>query len=71
MQGAGAVLALVLIEWTAGWVALAAWSQSWKVVRRGHFRITGWIVAILGVLAVITNRDATAALTDAGRKSVV
>lgn len=66
MRGAGAVLALVLIEWTAGWVALAAWSQSWKVVRRGHFRITGWIVAVLGVLAVITNVDATAVLSDAG-----
>ncbi|HJR45937.1 MAG TPA: hypothetical protein VJ927_10070 [Actinomycetota bacterium] len=66
MRGAGAVLALVLIEWTAGWVALAAWSQSWKVVRRGHFRITGWIVAVLGVLAVITNLEATEPLGDAG-----
>lgn len=66
MRGAGAVLALVLIEWTAGWAAIAAWSQSWKVVKRGHFRITGWIVAILAILALVVNRDAIAGLSDAG-----
>ncbi|MDP9068955.1 MAG: hypothetical protein M3N53_11525 [Actinomycetota bacterium] len=66
MTGAGAVLALVLIEWAAGWAAIAAWSQSWHVVRRGHFRITGWIVAILGGMALVANRDAVAQLADAG-----
>jgi len=39
------------MEWTAGWVGAAAWTQSWKVVSRGHFRITGWIVAVVAVLA--------------------
>lgn len=54
MTGAGAVLALILLEWAAGWIAIAAWSQSWDVIRRGHFRITAYgagIVALLGALA--------------------
>ena len=51
MTGAGSVLALVLTEWTAGWVGAAAWTQSWGVVRRGHFRITAWIVVVLAGLA--------------------
>lgn len=66
MTGAGAVLALVLIEWTAGWAAIAAWSQSWRVVKRGHFRITAWIVAILGALALFANGDAIEGVADAG-----
>lgn len=60
------MLALVLIEWTAGWIAVAAWSQSWKVVRRGHFRITGWIVAVIGVLGAVANRAATGDVADPG-----
>ena len=43
--------ALVLLEWTVGWIAGAAWSQSWDVIRRGHFRITAWGSLLLGVLA--------------------
>ena len=70
MRGAGAVVALVLIEWAAGWAAIAAWSQSWNVVRRGHFRITGWIVVALAVMALIANRDAVAEL-DAGLQPVL
>lgn len=69
MKGAGAVLALVLVEWAAGWAAVAAWSQSWSVVRRGHFRITGWIVAVLGLLAVAVNRAAIEGLADTGIQS--
>ena len=42
MSGAEAVLALVLIEWTGGLLAAAGWSQSWSVVRRGHFKIVAW-----------------------------
>jgi hypothetical protein len=53
MTGAGAVTALVLLEWTVGWVAGAAWTQSWAVVKRGHFRITAWGSLILGVLAIL------------------
>ncbi len=64
MRGAAAVVALVLIEWAAGWTAIAAWSQSWKVVRRGHFRITGWVVATIALLAAFANRAAVAELTD-------
>jgi hypothetical protein len=71
LRGAGAVLALVLIEWTAGWAAIAAWSQSWKVVRRGHFRITGWIVTVLGVMALFANRDAVSQLEVGGQSVVV
>jgi hypothetical protein len=56
----------VLLEWTAGWAAVAAWTQSWGVVSRGHFRITGWLVSILAVLSWIADRDAVAGLPDAG-----
>jgi hypothetical protein len=62
LSGAGAVVALVLIEWVAGWVGAAAWTQSWGVVKRGHFRITAWIVAILAALAFVASRDAFAGL---------
>ena len=54
MTGAGAVVALVLLEWTTGWMGAAAWTQSWAVVRRGHFRVLAWgaiALAVLGVLA--------------------
>lgn len=52
-------MALVLLEWTTGWVAGAAWTQSWKTVRRGHFRITAWSTFLLGVLAVFAFRAAS------------
>jgi hypothetical protein len=55
MTGAGSVVALVLIEWAAGWIGAAAWSQSWKVISRGHFRITaaaGLVIAVLAALAL-------------------
>ncbi len=60
MNGAGAVTAIVLLEATAGLTAGAAWTQSWTIVRRGHFRIVGWLAVALGVLAVLTARDALA-----------
>jgi len=62
LSGAGAVVALILIEWVAGWVGAAAWTQSWGVVKRGHFRITGWIVAALAVLAYVAADDALSGL---------
>jgi hypothetical protein len=52
VSGAGSVTALVLLECTAGAVAAAAWTQSWTVVRRGHFIIVGWSALALGCLAV-------------------
>ncbi|MDQ3986300.1 MAG: hypothetical protein M3280_07345 [Actinomycetota bacterium] len=56
MTGAGAVAGLVLLEWGAGWLATAAWTQSWDVVRRGHFRILGYGALILAVLVVTIDR---------------
>lgn len=58
MKGSGAVLAIVLLEWTGGWVAAAAWTQSWDVIKRGHFRITAWATAILAVMTLFANRSA-------------
>ena len=62
MSGASAVVAVVLVQWTAGWVAAAAWSQSWGEIKRGHFRITAWITAVLAVLALLANRAAVEGL---------
>jgi hypothetical protein len=67
VSGAGGVLALFLIEWTAGWAGAAAWTQSWNVVSRGHFRITAWIVAVVGVMAALAN--AAASPPDAGAQA--
>jgi hypothetical protein len=52
VSGAGAVAGLVVLEWAVGWIAVAAWTQSWSVVRRGHFRILGWGATALAVLAL-------------------
>jgi hypothetical protein len=70
LAGAGAVSALVLLECTVGLVAGAAWTQSWAVVRRGHFRIVGWAVVALGALAAVAGSgalDDAAARADLGR----
>jgi hypothetical protein len=53
MSGAAAVVAVVMLEWTVGWVGAAAWTQSWDVVRRGHFRILGWGSLFLAVVALV------------------
>jgi hypothetical protein len=58
VSGAGSVTALVLLECTAGAVGAAAWTQSWTVVRRGHFRIVAWSALALGCLAVAAGRSA-------------
>jgi hypothetical protein len=52
VSGAGAVAGLVVLEWAVGWIAVAAWTQSWSIVRRGHFKILGWGAAALAVLAL-------------------
>ncbi len=44
-------MALVLLEWSAGLLAAAAWTQSWSIVRRGHFRVVAWTGVLLAVLA--------------------
>jgi hypothetical protein len=43
---------LMLLEWAVGLVGGAAWTQSWSVVRRGHFRIVAWSALALGALAL-------------------
>jgi hypothetical protein len=58
VTGAGAVSALVLLECTVGLAAGAAWTQSWGVVRRGHFRIVAWTAVALGALSVAAGRGA-------------
>nr|MBA2601675.1 hypothetical protein [Actinomycetota bacterium] len=60
MSGPAAVVVLVLLEWTSGLAAGAAWTQSWAVVRRGHFKIVAWTVLVLAVLAAIAGRAADA-----------
>ena len=57
MTGAGAVAAIVMLSWSVGSIAGAAWTQSWNVVKRGHFRIVAWssiMLVILGALASIS-----------------
>lgn len=61
VRGAEAVLALVLLQWTTGWAGVAAWTQSWQVVRRGHLRITAWVVLALALLTVPVFRAAVPA----------
>lgn len=53
MSGADAVVSVVLLEWAAGLVVGASWTQSWAVVRRGHFRIVAWACAVLAGLAAV------------------
>ena len=63
MTGGDAVLALVLVEWGAGMLGAAGWSQSWSVVRRGHFRIIAWCTLAIALGAFFAYR---AASPDAG-----
>ena len=60
MSGAEAVLALVLVEWTGGLLGAAGWSQSWSVVRRGHFKIVAW-TAIAFAVGAYFSFEATSA----------
>jgi hypothetical protein len=59
VSGAGAVAAIVLSTWAVGLVAGAAWAQSWKVIKRGHFRIVAWTALVVGVLAILSSISAT------------
>ena len=56
MTGAAGVVALIMLEWTVGLVGAAAWTQSWGVVRRGHFRITAYTGVALALLALLSLR---------------
>ena len=66
MTGAGSVVALVLTEWAVGWVGAAAWSQSWNVIRRGHFRITGPGILILSLFGSLALRGASSSTVTGG-----
>lgn len=68
MRGAGAVAAIVVLAWSVGLVAGAAWVQSWGAVKRGHFRIVAWSAVGLAVLAV---PSALAATEDVSEGSVL
>jgi hypothetical protein len=63
VSGAGAVVALVVLEWTVGWMGAAAWTQSWAVVRRGHFRILAWGAIVLALLALVSLRSVSSSGT--------
>lgn len=71
MNGAGAVAGLVLLEWSAGWIGAAAWTQSWSVVRRGHFRIIAWGVIALTALVIALFGSNDAAAIETIRTSVI
>jgi hypothetical protein len=49
-------VALVLLEWSAGLLAVSSWTQSWSIVRRGHFRVVAWTGVLLAVLAGLALR---------------
>jgi hypothetical protein len=55
---------LMLLEWAVGLVGGAAWTQSWSVVRRGHFRIVAWSALALGALALAAAFAEGAAATE-------
>ncbi|MDQ3964269.1 MAG: hypothetical protein M3277_10220 [Actinomycetota bacterium] len=71
MRGAEGVLTLVLLSWSIGSIAGAAWTQSWKVVTRGHFRITGWSALLLGVMGAVASMAATIGVPQAGAVRVL
>ena len=56
VSGSGAVVALVLVEWAAGLLGAAAWTQSWGVIKAGHFRIVAWSALLLVALAFVAQR---------------
>ena len=66
MTGAEAVLALVLVEWAGGLLGAAGWSQSWSVVRRGHFKIVAWTAIGFAVGAYFALQASTADASFAG-----
>lgn len=57
MTGASGVVTLIMLEWTVGLVGAAAWTQSWGVVRRGHFRITAYTGLALAGLTLLAMRS--------------
>jgi hypothetical protein len=59
VRGAGGVAAIVSVTWAVGMVAGATWAQSWKVIKRGHFRIVAWCTAVVTLLAFLASLAGT------------
>jgi hypothetical protein len=66
LSGAQAVVALVMLEWAAGTLGAAVWTQSWSVVTRGHFRILAWCALVVTGLALLSVRSAAPGFPIAG-----
>jgi hypothetical protein len=60
MSGAAAISALLLLQASVGSIGAAAWTQSWSVVRRGHFRIVAWSALACAAGAVVATGVARA-----------
>ncbi len=58
MEEAGAVVALIALEWTIGSIAVGAWTQSWGSIKRGHFRILAWSAFVAAAVALAAARAA-------------
>jgi hypothetical protein len=71
MTGAGAVLTLVLMPWAAGSVAAGAWSQTWGVITRGHFRIVAWCALALAGMATFASFAATLGVEGGGSQRML
>lgn len=71
MRGAEGVLTLCLLSWSTGAIAGAAWTQSWKVVTRGHFKIVAWCGLGLAIMAAIASVAATVDVADPGPVTVL
>lgn len=62
---------MVLLEWTVGWVAVSAWTQSWGVVRRGNFRINAWGALAFGIMSVLVLRSTVAGIPSSSARNVL
>ncbi len=71
MSGASAVVALIMLEWTVGLVGAATWTQSWRVVRRGHFRIVAYTAVALAALALVATAAATEEMAAGVQRAIV
>lgn len=70
MRGSAGVMALVLAETVAGSTALVFLSPLWSEVRRGFFKLTGSILALLAVATWATADGAAVAGDVAGEWAV-
>ena len=50
----------MMLTWAVGLVGGSAWTQSWDVVKRGHFRIVAWCTTVVAILGLLGSISATA-----------